>query len=162
MADTLALGQRAIMTIKTRAHGLRMVNSRCRNGNPRYWPNLVTGVTQVTGWYMVHSPARGYRTIVACHAIADDMLMINIDYGHWRPGYRPRFMAGFTDITRWHVRGCLATGYHAIMTGRTRSRNLGVVNAIGRYWHPRGREFVMAGIADVAAVDMVDRLARCR
>ena len=64
-------------------------------------------------------------------------------------------MTGITNIRRWNMTGTLTTGDSTIMTIKTGTDDLRMIDRNGRYWCPGCREFLVTGITDIATGNMI-------
>ena len=68
-------------------------------------------------------------------------------------------MTGVADIGCWHMAGRFTRCRSAVMTGITTAQYLGMIHRAGRNGCPVRRKFLMAGITQVAGIDMPRVLA---
>ena len=93
---------------------------------------------------------------MAIDAVTHHLAMIQRRY-IGQPAVRRRAMADFAQISRrWMVCG-FACGYRIIVAARAGANDFVVINKKGL--SPACREFLMAGIAGIAAVNMTRMLA---
>ena len=82
MVGTFATGDRAVMTIKTGAHDLRMVDRRCGYRCPGCRELLMTGIAYVTRSNVRCALATGRYAIVTSDTVTDKRRMINSSDGY--------------------------------------------------------------------------------
>lgn len=115
----------------------------------------------VRGGGMVTRLAWRRGIIMAGHAGADHLIMVNILRRYRNPGRRTGLVTGRTVVGGINMSAAFAGGAITIMATDTGTKDLRMINR-GR-WHrrPGGRKFLMAGVTNIRRIDMTPALA-CR
>jgi hypothetical protein len=81
MVNAFTASHRAVMTIKTGTHDLRMVDRNGRDRRPGRWKFLMTGIAHITRGNMRCALATGRYTIMASDTVTNKRRMINSSDG---------------------------------------------------------------------------------
>lgn len=148
-------GYHAVMTIKTNAEHLRVINSTSCHRFPACREFLMTGITNIGGGDMDRCFSGGFDTIVAADAISTETAVIN------RRGYPGR--GGMTEIALFrgdNMPYFLATGDDAIMATTADTDHFRMIDGARRDTQPGRRWHTMTGGTVIAAGYMLRRFTR--
>ena len=148
---TLATGERAIMTTDAcRADGLRMIHPIRRYREPGRGGFVVTQLTGIGGRYMVAALAAGIDAIMATDAVIQEARVID----HRRFPLRGT-VAVATILLGGNMGGDLAGGDNAVVTTGAGAVHLGMIHRAVGHWRPWYGCRLVAGLAQVAGVNMI-------
>jgi len=149
----------AIMTTNACPHHLGMVNRRRTNRQPRRVRRYMTGFASVTGLRMGRGFTLGNDAIMATGASTNNLGMIHRRRRHRFPSARRRAMAGVTGVAAINMGRQFSGCNQAVVTIKANAQHLGMIHLARQHRLPQGREFFMAQLTLIAAINMVKRLA---
>ena len=114
----------------------------------------MTAVTVVRGIRMVTGFALGNTVVVTAGAGTNNLCMVNIARLYRRKGCRARIMTGITGVGAVNMVAWFTNRCCSIVTTETGTNDLCMIHSTGRYRRPAGREYVVAGVTGVGAINV--------
>lgn len=159
VCSTLATGGDAVVTGRTHALNLTMVDPICGHRSPGNRTRIMTSRAIIARGNVEGAFTIGNDVIMAINARANDLTVIHRLSRQGEPGLWSWLMTTLAKVTAIDMRIPLTTGTHAVMAGDAATDHLGVINGTASQGRPRYRAGLVAGITLVAATDMCRRLS---
>ena len=151
MRSVLAGGNHAVVAAAAQTQHLLVIDPVGRHRRPLGREFIVAGVAGIGGKHVLAGLAAGIEAVMATDAIVGIAGVVRRSAAGKPAGGG---MAAVAFGRGRHMGGTLAGGGHAVVATAADTDHLGMIDAGGGHRLPGGREFVVAGVAIVGAVDM--------